>query len=79
MKLSATTLLELLIELRTMNEDVRSLVDFTELPHFGGKRPIYSQTVWSWDEQNILIGEGIGSGDFAGDLMIVPRAEFEGR
>ena len=77
-QLTAKNLHEVLTELRTMDYQVRSKVDFGQLPTFGGECPKYTGKVWSWDKSQILIGSGVGSGDFAGDLTIVSRAEFEG-
>lgn len=69
---------ELLTELRTMDYQVRSKVDFGQLPTFGVNVPSTQARCGAWDKSQILIGSGVGSGDFAGDLTIVSRAEFEG-
>jgi hypothetical protein len=40
-----------------------------DLPAFGGEEPKCKLGVWSWDEENILVGT------CADDLAIVPRDE----
>ena len=43
------------------------LVDMSDLPTFGGAAPKSTTGIWSWDEDRLLVGEGID------ELEIVPR------
>tara|TARA_A100001201_G_scaffold105632_1_gene90396 strand:+ start:791 stop:1003 length:213 start_codon:yes stop_codon:yes gene_type:complete len=59
-----TTLEELLDFLQ--NEDITD-IDMSDLPTFGGSTPNTTECVWSWDNDNIIIG------DCAEDYQIVSR------
>ena len=47
-------------------------VEMSSLPNFGGDEPPCTVAVWSWDDENILVGEGID------DMVIITRAEWAG-
>lgn len=32
--------------------------DYSDLPTFGGDAPANLSSVWSWDEHNLLVGDG---------------------
>lgn len=63
-----TDLLNNLIELHQDGREEE--IQMCSLPFFGGQEPEYTLGVWSWDEENLLIGEGWT------DLMIVNRANW---
>lgn len=46
-------------------------IDMCALPTFGGPEPDDTDGVWSWDEDELIVGEG--------DLKIISRAEFAER
>lgn len=71
--MNATNLKELIIELRNMSADELAAVDMTSLPTFGGEEPTNMAGVWSWEETSLLVGDDVGTGDFAGDLKIISR------
>jgi len=55
--LQSVTTLEQLIEVLTQHEILGlDLIDWTELPTFGGDDPADTQGVWSWDKERILVG-----------------------
>ena len=64
---------ELLAKLREMTPAELNDVDMTSLPTFGGEEPKDTAGVWSWDEKNLLVGDDVGTGNFAGDFKIVSR------
>ncbi len=43
------------------------VLDWTDLPVFGGDEPADTAGVWSWDAMRLLVGSS------ADELMIVPR------
>lgn len=45
------------------------MIDWSNLPTFGGPEPENTLGVWSWDPTRLLVGEGTN------DLKIVPRKE----
>lgn len=73
--MNATNLKELITDLRNMTAAELECVDMTSLPTFGGEEPENMAGVWSWDETSLLIGDDVGTGDFAGDLKIISRSE----
>lgn len=48
--------------------NAHGVLDWTELPTFGGEAPADTQGVWSWDATRLLVGT------CASDLRIVARA-----
>ena len=48
--------------------------DWSDLPTFGGDEPEDTMEVWSWDEDNLLIGSGSIT-----EMEIIPRTELRGR
>ncbi|MGH1450235.1 MAG: hypothetical protein ACRBBM_12570 [Pseudomonadaceae bacterium] len=74
--MKATTLKGLLTELRNMTQDELDQIDMSSLPTFGGEEPNLNQgEIWSWDENSLLVGTQVGTGEFAGDFEIVSRDE----
>ena len=73
--MKATNLKDLLSELRGMTAEELEQIDMSSLPVFGGEEPELSQGVWSWDENSLLVGTQVGTGEFAGDFAIVRRDE----
>lgn len=51
-------------------EKTEELVDLHDLPTFGGEAPASTESVWSWDRDRLLVGEG--------EFEIVSRAEWAG-
>lgn len=49
------------------------VIDWTNLPTFGGAEPQDTVEIWSWDATRLLVGY------CAADLAIVDRAEHEAR
>lgn len=41
-----------------LDQDDLAKLDLTSLPNFGGKEPRSTLGVWSWDDNNLLVGEG---------------------
>tara|TARA_R110002020_G_scaffold394688_1_gene604681 strand:+ start:790 stop:1002 length:213 start_codon:yes stop_codon:yes gene_type:complete len=64
-ELNEITTLEELLEF-LQNEDTTD-IDMSDLPTFGGSTPDITECVWSWDDNNIIIG------DCAEDYQIVSR------
>ena len=64
-ELNEITTLEKLLEF-LQNEDTTD-IDMSDLPTFGGSTPDTTECVWSWDDNNIIIGE------CAEDYQIVSR------
>ena len=64
-ELNEITTLEKLLEF-LQNEDTTD-IDMSDLPTFGGSTPNTTECVWSWDDNNIIIGE------CAEDYQIVSR------
>ena len=65
LKLEEITTLEELLEF-LQNEDITN-IDMSDLPTFGGDIPQTTECIWSWDNDNIIIGE------CADDFQIVSR------
>jgi hypothetical protein len=62
---NAASLYDLLVALRTLEAAIPSEdrvdtygIDICELPTFGGDAPKSTDGVWSWDEDQLLVGEG---------------------
>jgi hypothetical protein len=68
--LRSTNLKSLLEELQSITDKYDN-IDWSELPVFGGSEPSTTEEVWSWDEDNVLVGT------CADDLEIISRREFE--
>lgn len=64
-ELNEITTLEELLEF-LQNEDTED-IDMSDLPTFGGSTPNTTECIWSWDNDNIIIGE------CADDYQIVSR------
>lgn len=47
------------------------VVDMTSLPTFGGKEPASPRGIWSWDAENLLVGDGPCS-----SWKIVSRSDY---
>jgi hypothetical protein len=47
-------------------------IDICELPIFGGEQPSATDGVWSWDEDQLLVGEGNFS-----EWYLIDREEWE--
>lgn len=72
--MKATSLKDLLIELRNMSTEELEQVDMSSLPTFGGEEPDLDMGgIWSWDADSLLVGTQVGTGEFAGDFEIVRR------
>ena len=72
---SSKSLKELLENIKTAkscldDQDISNL-DLTSLPTFGGVEPDETIGIWSWDKDNLLIGDG--------DFEIVSREEYSER
>lgn len=53
--------------------DDRKNIDWSALPTFGGEEIEQPYCVWSWDAENIIIGESVD------DLRIMSRTEYAER
>jgi len=51
-----TTLPELKMFLEELPKDQHDYIDWSSLPTFGGDEPDDTTEVWSWDEENLLVG-----------------------
>jgi len=51
-----TTLPELKQFLEELPKDQHDYIDWSSLPTFGGEEPDDTTEVWSWDEENLLVG-----------------------
>lgn len=47
------------------------LVNYAELPIFGGKEPEDTTEIWSWDKNNLIVGNS------AYDFKIISRVEWD--
>lgn len=54
-------------ECRENETDSEAIYDITSLPTFGGTEPSNTAGIWSWDEQNLLVG------DCLDEMKITPR------
>ena len=73
--MKATNLKDLLNELRCMTAEELEQIDMSSLPVFGGEEPANTHAVWSWDENYLMVGTQVGTGEFAGDFEIISRDE----
>lgn len=71
---TAATLRELMTVVSAAREEMSyqdwQNLDLSDLPTFGGEAPSQTFMAWSWDEDNVLAGNG------PSDWEIVPRSEF---
>jgi len=57
--------------LAAMLDDSNTDLDWTSLPVFADGEPNTTEQVWSWDEENAIIGA------CRDDLEVVPKAEID--
>jgi hypothetical protein len=69
-----TNLNELFEFLKNVNEhkhwNYAENIDYSDLPTFGGIEPRDTTAIWSWDENNLIIGE------CKNYLELIDRVEF---